>query len=43
MSKLTEKPHDPWEAFDQDDEIVEPAPEPGDFWGVLDDDSDLVG
>lgn len=44
MSKLPENPaDDPWDAFELDDEIVDPEPEPGDFWGELDDDCDNGG
>jgi hypothetical protein len=40
MSSGCEKPvDDPWEVFDLDDDLPEPEPEPGDFWGELDDDS----
>ena len=36
-----EKPvDDPWDVFDLDDDLLEPEPEPGDFWGELDNDSD---
>ncbi len=28
---------DLWDVFELDDETAEPDPEPGDFWGVLDD------
>ncbi len=31
---------DPWDVFELDDEVGEPEPEYGDFWGVLDDDYD---
>ena len=31
---------DPWDAFVIDDDAVDPEPEPGDFWGELDDDCD---
>ena len=34
---------DPWDAFVLDDETAEPEPEPGDFWGELDNDSDNSG
>jgi hypothetical protein len=27
-----------WDAFDLDDELLEPEPEPGDFWGEPNDD-----
>jgi hypothetical protein len=27
-----------WEAFELEDEALEPEPEPGDFWGEPDDD-----
>ena len=44
MSKLPENPaDDPWDAFELDDEIVDPEPEPDDFWGKLDDDCDNGG
>jgi hypothetical protein len=29
---------DPWDVFELDDEVVEPEPVHGDFWGELDDD-----
>jgi len=31
------------DAFELDDETLEPEPEPGDFWGELDDDRDANG
>ena len=31
---------DPWEAFELDEDTAEPEPEPGDFWGELEYDSD---
>jgi hypothetical protein len=31
------------DAFEQDDETLEPEPEPGDFWGELDDDCNANG
>jgi hypothetical protein len=31
---------DPWDVFELDDEVAEPEPEHGDFWGELDDDCD---
>jgi hypothetical protein len=31
---------DPWDVFELDDEVLEPEPEYGDFWGELDDDCD---
>ena len=31
---------DLWDAFELDDDGVEPEPEYGDFWGELDDDCD---
>ena len=30
-------PDDIWDAFESDDELPEPQPEYGDFWGELDD------
>jgi hypothetical protein len=39
MSKAYEKSvEDPWDAFELEDDTVEPDPEPGDFWGELNDD-----
>jgi hypothetical protein len=32
--------NDPWDVFELDDEVVEPEPEYGDFWGEVDDDCD---
>jgi hypothetical protein len=32
-----------WDAFELDDETAEPQPEPGDFWGEMDNDSDSNG
>ncbi len=32
---------DLWAVFEVDDETAEPEPEPGDFWGVLDDTPDI--
>lgn len=29
-----------WDAFELDEDTTEPEPEPGDFWGELDNDSD---
>jgi hypothetical protein len=34
---------DAWDAFVLDDDTAEPEPEPGDFWGELDHDSDSLG
>ena len=34
---------DPWDVFEVDDDVVEPEPEYGDFWGELDDDCDNGG
>jgi hypothetical protein len=31
---------DPWEVFELDEDTAEPEPEPGDFWGEVDHDSD---
>jgi len=30
-----------WDAFERDDETAEPEPEPGDFWGEVDDESPI--
>jgi hypothetical protein len=44
MRKTQEKPtDDPWDAFELDDDELECEPEPGDFWGELDDDCDGIG
>ncbi len=41
MSEMPEIPAvDPWDAFVIDGDAMEPEPEPGDFWGELDDDCD---
>ena len=33
--------HDPvWDAFDSDDELLEPEPEYGDLWGVPDEEAE---
>jgi hypothetical protein len=37
------EPNDPWDAFELEDDIVEPEPEYGDFWGEQDDDCDYAG
>ena len=34
---------DPWDVFEVDEDVVEPEPEYGDFWGELDDDCDNGG
>jgi hypothetical protein len=44
MPIAREKPvDDPWDVFELDDDAAEPEPEPGDFWGEPDDDSDDRG
>ena len=44
MSNTVEEPgDDPWDAFQLDDGELESEPEPGDFWGELDNDCDSVG
>ena len=44
MSNTVEEPgDDPWDAFELDDGELESEPEPGDFWGELDNDCDSVG
>ena len=30
-----------WDAFERDDEMIEREPEPGDFWGELDDEEEV--
>jgi hypothetical protein len=32
---------DPWDVFELDDDLLEPEPEHGDFWGELDDDCEI--
>jgi hypothetical protein len=32
---------DLWDAFERDDEVAEPQPEYGDFWGEPDDEEDI--
>jgi hypothetical protein len=39
----TRPAEDPWDVFELDEEVVEPEPECGDFWGELDDDCDNGG
>jgi hypothetical protein len=34
---------DPWAVFELDDDVAEPEPEYGDFWGEVDDDCDNLG
>jgi hypothetical protein len=36
-------PDDPWEVFELDDDVAESEPEPGDFWGELDNDCNGIG
>ena len=44
MASICEKPvDDPWDVFELDDDPLEPEPEPGDFWGELDNDSNSGG
>jgi hypothetical protein len=43
MPKTCKKPiDDPWDAFELEDDAMDLEPEPGDFWGELNDDSDSL-
>jgi hypothetical protein len=34
-------PEDIWDAFELDDETADPQPEPGDFWGEVEDEEEI--